>query len=159
MSGQNIVFGWLPCPVVFVSTANGDKRDIMTATAMFVSEKEPLVLISVASNHLTCQLIEESGEFVIAIASSEQGQLADQLASMRGDTVDKFDHLSIPWLVTQEGKPSVPEGCAAWMICTVESTQDVKGYRIFTGRIIEQQDLRRAPMVWHNNGYYSLQSV
>ena len=57
MSRENNVFYWLPCAVVFVSTCHENKRDIMTATAMFVSEKEPLVLISVALNHLTEKLI------------------------------------------------------------------------------------------------------
>jgi flavin reductase (DIM6/NTAB) family NADH-FMN oxidoreductase RutF len=46
MNKENNVFGWLPCSVVFVSTAHGEERDIMTATAMFVSEKEPLLMIS-----------------------------------------------------------------------------------------------------------------
>ena len=46
------VFYWLPCTVVFVSTAHEDQRDIMTATAMFVSEKEPLLMISVAKDQI-----------------------------------------------------------------------------------------------------------
>jgi flavin reductase (DIM6/NTAB) family NADH-FMN oxidoreductase RutF len=37
MNKENNVFYWLPCAVVFVSTAHEDKRDIMTATAMFLS--------------------------------------------------------------------------------------------------------------------------
>jgi len=53
MDRENNVFYWLPCSVVFVSTAHGEFRDIMTATAMFVSEKEPLLAISVAQDHLT----------------------------------------------------------------------------------------------------------
>ena len=40
MSRENNVFYWLPCSVVFVSTAHEDKRDIMTATAIFVSQPE-----------------------------------------------------------------------------------------------------------------------
>ena len=62
MNREDNVFYWLPCAVVFVSTAYEDKRDIMTANAMFVSEKEPLLLISVAQDHLTDQLIRQSGK-------------------------------------------------------------------------------------------------
>ncbi len=58
MDRENNVFYWLPCSVVFVCTAHGETRDIMTATAMFVSEKEPLLAISVAKDHLTEKLIE-----------------------------------------------------------------------------------------------------
>ena len=43
--------------VFYDITASSEKRDIMTATAMFVSEKEPLLAVSVAKNHLTEKLI------------------------------------------------------------------------------------------------------
>ena len=66
------VFYWLPCAVVFVSTAHEERRDIMTATAMFVSEKEPLLMISVAKDHLTEQLINQSGKFTLVIAGEGQ---------------------------------------------------------------------------------------
>jgi len=75
MGRENTIFGWLPCSVVFISTAHGEKRDIMSATAMFISEKEPLLAISIAKNHLTYQLIEQSGEFVLAVASEGQKDL------------------------------------------------------------------------------------
>ena len=65
MSTENNVFYWLPCSVVFVSTAHEGQRDIMTATAMFVSEKEPLITISVSKNHLTEQLINQSKKFTL----------------------------------------------------------------------------------------------
>ena len=68
MSRENNVFYGLPCSVVFVSTSHENKRDIMTATAMFVSEKEPLVLISVAQDHLTAKLIRQSGKLTLVIA-------------------------------------------------------------------------------------------
>ena len=79
MSKENNVFYWLPCSVVFVSTANEAQRDMMTATAMFVSEKEPLLMISVAKNHLTEKLINRSGKFTVVIAGENQKKLAIQV--------------------------------------------------------------------------------
>ena len=37
MNDEPMASYWLPCSVVFVSTAYEGKGDIMTATAMFVS--------------------------------------------------------------------------------------------------------------------------
>ena len=51
---------WLVSPVVFISTAYGEKQNIMTATAMFVTEKEPIVAISVDKDHLTTKLIDKA---------------------------------------------------------------------------------------------------
>ena len=79
MDRENNVFYWLPCAVVFVSTAHEDRHDIMTANAMFVSEKEPLVLISVALNHLTEKLISQSGKFTLVIAGEGQKEVAMRL--------------------------------------------------------------------------------
>lgn len=137
---------WLPCSVVFVSTACEGKRDIMTATAMFVSEKEPLVAISIAKNHLTDQLIEKSGEFILAIASEAQKDLVWQLGSVKGEEY-------------QPGKALIPEGAAAWMACQVVSNQDVDGYRLVIARVVDQKNLGNPPLVWQKNALFSLKSL
>ena len=159
MNKQDNVFYWLPCAVVFVSTAHEDKRDIMTATAMFVSEKEPLLAISVAKGHLTEQLISQSGKFTLVIAAEDQRQLAMQVGSLKGAGEDKFERFSIKASPGNTGQALIPDGTAAWMECEVESTSDIKGYRLFTGRVVNQNDTGRPPLVWHQDGFFSLNKV
>jgi flavin reductase (DIM6/NTAB) family NADH-FMN oxidoreductase RutF len=155
MDRENNVFYWLPCSVVFVCTAHGETRDIMTATAMFVSEKEPLLAISVAQGHLTEKLINQSGNFTLVIAGNEHKQLAMQVGSIKGETADKFEKFKIPTEETT-GAP-IPKDSAAWMECKVESSHEIKGYRIFIGRVVNQEDLKRPPLVWHKDGFFGLQ--
>ena len=149
------VFYWLPCAVVLVSTAHEGRRDIMTATAMFVSEKEPLLMISVAKDHLTEQLINQSGKFTLVIAGIEHKQLAMQVGSIKGEAADKFEKFKIPTEETT-GAP-IPKGSAAWLECQVENSHEIKGYRIFIGRVVNQEDLKRPPLVWHKDGFFGLQ--
>ena len=106
MNRANNVFYWLPCAVVFVSTAYEDKRDIMTATAMFV-----------------------------------------------------FEQFSIKSIPGRTGEALIPEGAAAWMTCDVESSHDIKGYRMFIGRVVDQEDLGAPPMVWQKDGFFGLKPV
>ena len=153
------VFYWLPCAVVFVSTAHENQRDIMTATAMFVSEKEPLIVISVAKDHLTEQLINQSGKFTLVIAGVNQRQLAMQVGSTKGEAVDKFEKFSIPTVGDAAGNTPVPEGAAAWMVCDVESSQDIKGYRLFIGRVVDQHDTGTPPLVWQKDKFFGLKPV
>jgi len=153
------VFYWLPCSVVFVSTAHEDRRDIMTATAMFVSEKEPLISISVATDHLTEQLINQSGEFTLVIAGEDQRKLAIKVGSTKGEAADKFDKFSIPTVSETSGKAPVPEGAASWMVCSVESSHDIKGYRIFIGRVIDQHDTGNPPLIWQKDKFFRLKPV
>jgi flavin reductase (DIM6/NTAB) family NADH-FMN oxidoreductase RutF len=159
MNKQDNVFYWLPCAVVFVSTAHEDKKDIMTATAMFVSEKEPLLVISVAKEHLTEQLISQSGKFTLIIASEDQKQLAMQVGSLKGAAEDKFERFSIKASPGNSGQALIPDGAAAWMECAVENTSDIKGYRLFTGRVVDQNDTGRPPLVWHQDRFFSLNKV
>ena len=156
MNNENNVFYWLPCSVVFVSTAHEERRDIMTATAMFVSEKEPLLMISVAKDHLTEQLINQSGRFTLVIAGDDQRKLAMQIGVTKGDGADKFEKFSIPTLSEPSGSALVPEGAAAWMVCEVESSQDIKGYRLFIGRVVDQHDTGTSPLVWQKDKFFGL---
>ena len=153
------VFYWLPCSVVFVSTAHGEMRDIMTATAMFVSEKEPLLSISVAQGRLTEKLIRQSGRFTLVIAGEGQKQLAMKVGGVKGEAVDKFEKFSIKNSAGTSSRAPIPEGSAAWMDCDVESDQEIKGYRIFIGRVVAQQDTGKPPLVWHKDEFFSLRPV
>ena len=159
MNDEKMASHWLPCSVVFVSTAYKGKQDIMTATAMFVSEKEPLVAISIAESHLTDQLIEKSGEFILAIASEVQKDLVWQLGSVKGEKQDKFTHFSISTIEYKPGKALIPEGAAAWMACQVVSKQTVDGYRLVIARVVDQKDLGNTPLVWRQNELFTLKPL
>ncbi len=159
MTQTNLVSHILPCPVVFISTTHGEKHDIMTATAMFISEKEPLLSISVAKNHLTDRLIEESGEFTLAIASESHKKLAFQLGSVRGDEVDKFEHFSIDTHTYKPGKPLIPEGATAWVECKVESSQELGDYYLIIARVVDQKDLGNPPLIWQKDALFALQPL
>jgi flavin reductase (DIM6/NTAB) family NADH-FMN oxidoreductase RutF len=156
MNKENNVFYWLPCSVVFISTAHEDKRDIMTATAMFVSEKEPLLVISVAKGHLTESLITQSGKFTIVLAGADQEKLAMQVGSAKGEDIDKFERFAIRANPGADSAALVPEGTAAWMECEVESSSEIKGYRLFIGRVVDQNDTGKPPLVWHKDGFFKL---
>ena len=156
MRNENNVFYWLPCSVVFISTAHEDKKDIMTATAMFVSEKEPLLVISVAKDHLTEKLISQSGKFTLVIAGADQENLAMQVGSAKGEDADKFERFNIVATTGSGSAALIPEGAAAWMECEVESTKEIQGYQLFTGRVVNQSDSGKPPLVWHKNGFFRL---
>jgi flavin reductase (DIM6/NTAB) family NADH-FMN oxidoreductase RutF len=159
MNKENNVFYWLPCSVVFVSTAHEGERDIMTATAMFVSEKEPLLVISVAKGHLTEKLIIEAGRFTLVIAGDGQKQLAMQVGSAKGVDTDKFERFAIKAKPGAGSAALVPEGAAAWMECEVESSNEIKGYHLFIGRVVNQNDTGNPPLVWHKDGFYRLNEI
>jgi len=151
------VFFWLPCPVVFITSVHGTQRDIMTATAMFVSEKEPLVQISVARNHLTEELILASGRFALVLAGSGQQALAIKVGSTKGAGTDKFAAFSIALEPAAPGQALVPAGACAWMVCRVEHTMEITGYRLFIGRVVDHGRFDVDPLMWRNDRFFTLE--
>ncbi len=156
MTNTATVSHWLACPVVFISTAFGDRRDIMTATAMFVSEKEPILAVSVAKGHLTAQLIEQAGGFTVIIASESQKELVWKLGSSRGDAGDKFKLFSINTLPSAPGKPLIPVDASAWLECSAISQHEVNDYCMFIARVTQHQDLNKPPLVWQKQSLFKL---
>jgi len=150
---------WLPCPVVFISTLHGEKRDIMTATAMFISEKEPLLAVSVAKGHLTEQLIEQAGTFTLIMASESQQDLVWKLGSTKGGADDKFDRFAIKTLLSQPGKPLIPEEAASWLECTVVNQHPLEEYVLITARVTNQENLGNPPLVWQNQSLFTLKAL
>lgn len=159
MKESHTVSHWLPCPVVFISTAYGERRDIMTATAMFISEKEPLVAISIAKDHLTAQLIEQAGGFTLVIASEGQKELAWQLGSVKGDEENKFKRFSITTLPPKLGKPLIPINASSWLECQVVSRQEVNGYFLVIARVVDQEDLGNSPLLWQKQALFLLKPL
>ena len=149
----------LCCPVVFISTSHGNERDIMIATAMFVSEKEPFLVISVAKDHLTSQLIEKAGGFTVVAASEGQEDLYEQLVNFKGNDADKFKALSIPTLNAESGKPCIPKGSAAWFECKTLAKQEVDNYLVITAHVTKFEDLEKSPLVWQNQGLFSIKPL
>jgi flavin reductase (DIM6/NTAB) family NADH-FMN oxidoreductase RutF len=149
----------LLCPVVFLITEYGGRRDIMTATAMFASETQPLVAVSVAKGHLTDDLIDRSGEFTLAVASDAQKDLALKVGSARGDDEDKFERFSVETLSEDAGKRPIPKGSSVCMECKVESRQDIGEYHMIIGRVENLKDLGGQPLVWYRDLFYRLQAL
>ena len=147
---------WLVSPVVFISTAYGEKRNIMTATAMFVTEKEPIVAISVDKDHLTTKLIDKAKGFTLIIASEGQEKLVWQVGSVRGDQEDKFEKFSIKTFPPKQGKPLIPVDAAAWLECKLISRQEVNGYHLVLARVVDQKDLGKKPLLFHKQELYGL---
>lgn len=149
----------LPCPVVFISTAFGQQWDIMTATAMFIAEEEPLLAVSLARGHLTAELISRAGGFTLVIASVLQKELVWQVGGMKGSEGNKFERFAIKTLPPQPGKPLIPEGAASYAACSVVSRQEIGGYILLIARAVEWTDLNHPPLVWHRNGLFSLAAL
>ena len=147
----------MPCSVVLLSAGSGRRKDAMTATAMFVSEELPLFVVSVAKTHMTHQLIEESGEFVLNVASASQVKLAKALGATHGAKVDKFKK----WGIATEAGKSVDApliaGSYANIECKVVTSFPAGTYTIYLAQAVDfKTDPKLTPLAWSGNRYFAL---
>ena len=85
----------LPCSVVILSAKADNRQGAMTATAMYVSQTPPLLVVSVSKTFATYQLIEKSKEFAVNVLADTQLELSKEFGSAHGYEVDKFQEFGI----------------------------------------------------------------
>ena len=147
----------LPCSVVFLTTGNGTKMDAMTATSMFVSEKPPLFVVSVDKGHMSHALIEETGHFVMNVASTGQAKLAKELGSAHGKKVDKFKKFDIEIEKAVTMKAPIIKGSFVSIECNVITSFQASTYTVYLAEAMDfKVNKALTPLVWHFNRYYGV---
>lgn len=147
----------LPCPVVIVTAAAGERRDAMTATAFFVSEVPPLISVSIAAHHLTAELIQQAGEFVINVATPEQVDLVRRLGSAHGRDVDKFEKFGLSTLPSKIAAAPRLAGSYVSFECRVVGSYPAATYQLYVAEILaDAVDTDQGPLLWHRGRFFSM---
>jgi flavin reductase (DIM6/NTAB) family NADH-FMN oxidoreductase RutF len=119
-----------------VSAAAGKRRGGLIAT--FVAQAAltpelPRVLIGLAAQHHTRQLIEESGAFALHLLAEENLDWVWRFGLQSGRDADKFAGLAVTEGVT--GAPLLADA-PAWLECRVEASWDVGGRVVYVAAIV-----------------------
>lgn len=145
----------IPCSVNLLTVASKTEHDAMTAGAMFISEDPPLFVVSIRKNTLTHRLIEETGQFVLNVASTGQVKLAKKLG--QGKASDKFKEFGIETEKAASVSAPIIKGSFASIECKV-LTSFPAGH--FTVYVVEAVGYTRnkdmSPIVWDMDRYYAL---
>jgi flavin reductase (DIM6/NTAB) family NADH-FMN oxidoreductase RutF len=155
--GASNVSHLLPCSVVLLTAGNGEKMDAMTATSMFVSENPPLFVVSVNRNHATHALIEETGQFVLNVASADQAKLAKSLGHTHGEKVDKFKKFGIDTEKAALVSAPIIKGSYVSIECNVITSFPVSTYTVYVAEALDFRTTKGLiPIAWHLDRYYSV---
>lgn len=142
--------------VTAVTTAHEDQlRGITISAFSSVSLDPPLVLICIAKDATTNEMIEASGIFAVNILSDDQEFLSERFAARAPIVNEKFE--GVPYHVAVTGAP-ILEQSIAWYDCRVMAMHDGGDHTIFVGRVeaIGFGDAARAPLLYYANRYAHL---
>ena len=144
---------------VTVITVEKDGRpNAMTAAwAVPVSHRPPLVVVHIAPQRYTHDIIMDTKEFGLCILADDQMDISQHAGTSSGRKVDKFS------LNAMKRKPSrvigapVLDGCAVTMECKLEKAISMGDHTIFVGRVVAiERDPGKKPLILHRGAYYRL---
>ena len=145
----------MPCSVNLLTVATESEREAITASAMFISENPPLLVVSIHKDTPTHDLIEQSGQFVLNIASTGQIKLAKKLGHEKAE--DKFKEFHIETEKAANIGAPIIKGSFASMECNVIKSFSVQHFTVYVAEVVDSvRSSELSPMVWDMDRYYSL---
>src|SRR4051794_14265242 len=131
------IFGQLDPPLWLVTAQAEKRRGGLIAT--FVNQASipaqfPRVVVGLARQHFTWELIEKSRSFCLHLLAEENLEHVWRFGLQTGRAVDKFAGLSP--LPTPSGNPRLPD-CPAWLDCRVEAALATGDRTIYLAEVID----------------------
>ncbi|MBB6217094.1 flavin reductase (DIM6/NTAB) family NADH-FMN oxidoreductase RutF [Anaerosolibacter carboniphilus] len=139
-------------PVGLVVAKTDDKKDVTTvAWISKVSNDPPLIVVSIAPERYIHPLIEEAGEFVLALLSEEQEALALSCGTKTAYHIDKFDDVGIETQETQFVKGFHIKGAIANLECRVKDAVVAGDHTLFVAEVLAANyDESKRPLIMTN---------
>ncbi len=127
-----------PGPVVLLTTASGDRRNVMTMSwHMMVEFSPPLVACIVSGGDHSFTALRATGECVIAIPPVELAEKVVAVGNCSGRDVDKFKKIGLsPVAAEQVNAPLIAE-CFANLECRVVDTSLVERFNLFILEVVK----------------------
>lgn len=139
------LFGMLDREIWLVTAAAGPRRGGLIATfvnpATIVPDL-PRVLVGLARQHHTWELVEASNAFALHLLGEQQIDWVWRFGLESGRGRDKLDGL--PWRTMTTGSP-VLEGVIGWLDCRVEARLDSGDRTVYLAGVVQSGVMQSAP--------------
>jgi flavin reductase (DIM6/NTAB) family NADH-FMN oxidoreductase RutF len=147
-----------PDPIALVTVTSGEHTNVMTAGwASPVSSKPPVLMVSIAPQRFTHDLILDAGEFGISILSDRQRVLSTLAGTLTGSKVDKLGRPEFETFAAAKIQAPLIAGARAWFECALHSHHTVGDHTVFYGKVLETAaDDSKSPLVLFYRKYYAL---
>jgi flavin reductase (DIM6/NTAB) family NADH-FMN oxidoreductase RutF len=141
------LFAWLDRELWLVTAQAGSRRGGLIAT--FVNQASlspdfPRVIIGLAQQHFTWELIEESGAFGLHLLGQDNVNWIPHFGLKSGRDVDKLDGFPLHTALT--GSP-LTDAAIGWLDCQVESKLHVGDRTLYLAQVVQSQVNNYGPPV------------
>ncbi|MBV8659534.1 MAG: flavin reductase family protein [Burkholderiales bacterium] len=125
-------------PTVLVSSAHGDRRNVMAAAwSMPLDFDPPKIAVVIDKQTLTRELVDASGEFVLNVPTRALAKATVQVGSNSGRDGDKFAEYGLATFAGSKVAAPLLEGCVGWLECRViQEPHNQSRYDLFIGEVV-----------------------
>jgi flavin reductase (DIM6/NTAB) family NADH-FMN oxidoreductase RutF len=120
-------------------TKKGKPNVMACAWATPVSEEPPIVVVCVAKEAYTAELIKQTKEFVINIPTKELLKALWICGKTSGRNIDKFKKAGLKISKAKKVKPPLIEGCTGRIECKLWKTVDAGECCAFFGKVLSAE--------------------
>lgn len=139
------LFAWLDRELWLVTSQAGPRRGGLIATFVnqaSLTQELPRVVVGLARQHHTWELIEESGAFGLHLLGQDNVSWVQHFGLRSGRDIDKLDGFSLQTAIT--GSPLLGESIG-WLDCQVESRLHIGDRTLFLAQVVQSQVTNYGP--------------
>ena len=145
---------WVTGVTVVTAAHQGVQHGMTVSSFTSLSLTPPQILISLAQNTRTHDLVTRSRSFGLSILSASQQDISDLFA---GRVADEFDRLvGLETFTLATGAPMIA-GSLAYLDCHIVTTLGSGTHTIFIGEVLAAQNAESGePLVYFNRAYKNI---
>ena len=148
---------WTTGVTIVTATHNGVQHGMTVSSFTSLSLTPPQILIALAQNSRTHQLVTRSRTFGVTILSNDQKELSDRFAGRVADELDRLSDLDTFTLAT--GVPLL-RGGLAHLDCRVVTTLGSGTHTVFVGEVLSAKGTPLPglePLIYFDRDYHNLE--
>ena len=145
-----------PRQTLLISAASAEKANLTAVDwSMPVSEKPPIIAISLHSGSLTLDLICSSMEFVVAVPTEKMKDAVLLCGTTSGKYIDKFEEAKLTAVKAKKVSAPLVLEAAANLECRVLSYNAEGDHTIIVGEVVEAhlpEENAEEPLLFNKGG-------
>jgi flavin reductase (DIM6/NTAB) family NADH-FMN oxidoreductase RutF len=145
-----------PGPVVFLTTADKGRANVMTMSwHMMIEFEPPQIACIVSGNDYSSDALRRTGECVIAVPARKLAAKVVHVGNCSGRDTDKFAAFGLTKLPASRVKPPLVGECFANLECKVTDRGFVNKYNLFILEVVKAwtDPAQKNPKTIHHRGY------
>lgn len=144
-----------PGPVVMISTAKGERRNVMTMSwQTMIDFTPPLVGLIISNRNFTFNILKSTKECVINIPTARIAKKAVACGNCSGREIDKFEKFGLTPKPASCVKAPLVDECFANLECKVVDASMATKYNFFVVKVIKAwiDPKEKSPRMLHHHG-------